>query len=66
MLGWRVVDANGRAIGKLTELMVAPRDDYVVVSMVVGPSTPMRARRRSMTEVVVLIGREGAQARARR
>jgi sporulation protein YlmC with PRC-barrel domain len=39
MLGWKVVDAQGRKLGKLTELEVIPRSGYEVRAMIVGRST---------------------------
>jgi sporulation protein YlmC with PRC-barrel domain len=39
MLGWAVVDTNGRKLGKLVELKVAPRGGYEVVALRYGPST---------------------------
>lgn len=39
ILGVRVVDTTGRSIGKVTDLQVAPRRDYEIVGVIVGPST---------------------------
>jgi sporulation protein YlmC with PRC-barrel domain len=39
IVGSRVVDSEGRSIGKVTDLEVAPRRGYEIVGLVVGPST---------------------------
>src|SRR4051794_25932763 len=39
ILGWPVVDTNGRKLGKLTELKVLPRRGYEVIGFKVGRST---------------------------